>query len=185
LRILKLLVILALFAVISIPGAAYAQTQRAGTFTISPMVGGFYWDGDEHVGNGPEYGIGVGYNFTDHFGTEFMFNFADPGTDSELDHGDINLLLFHLDAVYHFKKLWIFDPYVAAGLGAGEISLWLGHNRPHRYDTIYSLNYGGGIEYFVSDKIAIRGDLRHVITLDNHTLSNFMYTAGATLYIGK
>ncbi len=83
-RILKLLAVFVLFAVISIPGAANAQTQRAGTFTISPMLGGFYWDKDEHVGNGPEYGIGVGYNFTDHFGTEFMFNFADPGTDSGL-----------------------------------------------------------------------------------------------------
>jgi OmpA-OmpF porin, OOP family len=184
-RVFKFLAVLALFAVISIPGAANAQTQRAGTFTISPMIGGFYWDPDEHVGNGPEYGIGVGYNFTDHFGTEFMFNFADPGTDNELDNGDINLLLFHLDAVYHFKKLWMFDPYVVAGIGAGELSLWLGHNRPHQYDQIYSLNYGGGIEYFISKKVAIRGDLRHVITLDNHTLSNLMYTAGATFYIVK
>ncbi len=100
---------------ISIPGAAYAQTKRAGTFTISPIFGGFDWDEDEHVGNGPEYGIGAGYNFTDHFGTELMFNFADPGTDKEFDTGDINLWLLHLDFVYHFNKLWIFDPYVVAG----------------------------------------------------------------------
>ncbi len=53
------------------------------------------------------------------------------------------------------------------------------------YDSISSFNYGGGIEYFVSDKIAIRGDLRHVITINNRTFSNFMYTAGATYYIGK
>jgi OOP family OmpA-OmpF porin len=181
----KLLAILALLAVISIPGAAYAQTKRAGTFTISPMFGGFDWDEDEHVGNGPEYGIGVGYNFTDQFGTEFMFNFADPGTDKEFNNGDINLFLYHLDFVYHFKKLWIFEPYIVAGGGIGQISKWLGDNQAHHYDSISTFNYGGGIEYFVSDKFAIRGDLRHVITIDDHTLSNFMYTAGATFYVGK
>ena len=184
-RILKLLAILALFAVISVPGAAHAQTKRAGTFTISPIFGGFNWDEDEHVGNGPEYGIGAGYNFTDHFGTELMFNFADPGTDKEFDNGDINLYLLHLDAVYHFQKLWIFEPYVVVGGGIGEISKWLGKNQAHQYDSVTSFDYGGGIEYFVSDNIAIRGDLRHVITFDDLTLSNFMYTAGATYYIGK
>lgn len=184
-RILKLFAILALFAALSIPGAAYAQTKRAGAFTISPIFGGFDWDEDEHVGNGPEYGIGAGYNFTDHFGTELMFNFADPGTDKEFDTGDINLWLLHLDFVYHFNKLWIFDPYVVLGGGIGQISRWRGDHQTHMYDSISSFNYGGGIEYFVSDKIAIRGDLRHVITINNRTFSNFMYTAGATYYIGK
>lgn len=183
-RILKLFAFFALFAVISIPGQAHAQTQRAGTFTVSPMFGGFNWDEDEHVGNGPEYGIGLGYNFTDHFGTEFMFNFADPGTDGGFQDRDINLFLYHLDAVYHFKKLWIFDPYVVVGGGIGEISLWKGPGKPHQYDSITMFNYGGGIEYFISDKLAIRGDLRHVLTFDP-TLSNFMYTAGVTYYIGK
>jgi len=185
LRILKLWAILALFAVISIPGAAYAQTERAGTFTISPMFGGFYWDPAQHVGNGPEYGIAAGYNFTDHFGTELMFNFADPGTDSSFNDGDINLFLLHLDGVYHFNKVWIFDPYVVAGAGWGEVGRWKGKNQPHLFDIKATYSYGGGIEYFISKKVAIRGDLRHVITFDSRTFSNLMYTVGATYYLGK
>lgn len=184
-RVGELTAVLVLFIVMSLPTAAGADTARAGKFAISPMLGGFYWDPDTHLGNGPEYGIGAAYNFTESFGAELMFNFADPGTDSGFNNGDINLYLVHLDAVYHFRSIWKLEPYVAAGAGMAWREQYLGGEDPRHFTTLATLNAGGGIEYPISDRVALRGDLRYMATIGDFNYNNFMYIVGITYYIGN
>ena len=50
-------------------GAATAE-QRAGAFTVSPFVGGYTFDGVEHLETRPVYGLRLGYDITKNFGIE-------------------------------------------------------------------------------------------------------------------
>ncbi len=62
---------------------------------------------------------------------------------------------------------------------------FMGGKDPRHFDPLATLNAGGGVEYFVSGKIALRGDLRYVATIGGFNCNNFRYTADATYYMGK
>jgi outer membrane protein OmpA-like peptidoglycan-associated protein len=69
---------------------------------------------------------------------------------------------------------------LAAGIGG------MHHNFPGRqmgnYPE-YAPNYGAGVKYFVTENIALRGDVRHIILPDDE-LNNLEYTAGVTFQFG-
>jgi OOP family OmpA-OmpF porin len=46
-----------------------------------------------------------------------------------------------------------------------------------------ALDYGAGLKYFLYSNVALRGDVRHIITL-NDRFNNLEYTLGATIYFG-
>ena len=46
-----------------------------------------------------------------------------------------------------------------------------------------ALDYGAGLKYFLYSNIALRGDVRHIITL-NDRFNNLEYTLGVTIYFG-
>jgi OOP family OmpA-OmpF porin len=45
------------------------------------------------------------------------------------------------------------------------------------------MNYGGGLKYFFTDRVALRGDVRHVISFDD-THHNMIYTLGVDFLFG-
>ena len=45
------------------------------------------------------------------------------------------------------------------------------------------INYGAGLKYFITENMALRGDVRHVISFDS-THHNLMYTVGLTIFFG-
>ncbi|MDO9263520.1 MAG: porin family protein, partial [Desulfosalsimonadaceae bacterium] len=114
--------------------AGWCETSQ-GDFYISPMFGGHVFEGNQHIDNGPTYGLGLGYQFTDNLGVEAMFNYT--RTDSDPGSLDIDVFPMHLDAVYNFMPDQKLVPYVAAGLGAivfdpdGDCE-----------DTDFMMNYG-------------------------------------------
>ncbi|MFZ2633712.1 MAG: OmpA family protein [Desulfosalsimonadaceae bacterium] len=159
----------------------FAQAGWCGTgqgdFYISPMFGGHVFEGNQHIDNGPVYGLGLGYQFTENLGAEAMFKYT--RTDSDPGSLDIDVFPMHLDAVYNFMPDRKLVPYVAAGLGAilfdpdGDCE-----------DTDFLMNYGAGLKYFIhEDSIALRGDVRHLISFDE-TRSNLVYTAGLMFNFG-
>ncbi|RJP93932.1 MAG: outer membrane beta-barrel domain-containing protein [Desulfobacteraceae bacterium] len=150
---------------------------RQGDFYFSPMFGGHLFEGNQNIDNAATYVLGLGYQFTDQFGAEAMFNFTK--TDSDPGSSDIDVYPMHLDAVYNIFPDQKCVPYVAAGLGAISFD-------PHGdcSDTEFMMNYGAGIKYFIyEDLIALRGDVRHLISFD-HTQSNLLYTAGLMFNFG-
>jgi len=156
--------------------------NRAGAITVSPYVGGYIFDHEQSYQNletSPTYGIRAGYNFTENWGAEARFGYSNP--DSRLPNGqDAQVLTYGIDALYHFNVTPEFVPFLAAGIGG------MHHNFPGRqmgYYPEYAPNYGAGVKYFVTDNIALRGDVRHVILPDNG-LNNLEYTAGATFQFG-
>ena len=173
-----LTVVVALLALTGVCSSSALAAERAETFTISPMVGGYLFEGDQHLKGSPNYGAAVGYNLTDNIGVEAGFNFVDSGFRAGNGTNQVNVFLYRLDALYHFLSGSALQPYVAAGAGAVVFGPEPGSSKAHAL-----FDWGGGLEYFVTDQIALRGDVRHVISFDS-TYNNLSYTAGVTVFLG-
>lgn len=151
-----------------------AAGHRADSFMVSPFIGGYAFDSDLNLEDELTYGIGLGYNFTENLAAEAVFNY----TDTELDKGasDVEGYLYRLDALYHFMPENRLVPYVAAGIGAFDFDPDAGDS-----ETEFSGNIGAGMKYFLNESIALRADVRDVMTFPEN---NLLYTAGLTFYLG-
>ena len=154
----------------------WCETSQ-GDFFLSPMFGGHVFEGNQDIDNGLTYGLGLGYQFTDHWGTEVFFNYT--RTDSDPGNNDIDVFPMHLDAVYNIFPDQKCVPYLVAGLGA----IVFDPDGPEESDADFMVNYGAGIKYFVHDAVALRLDVRHLISSDD-TQSNLLYTAGLMFNFG-
>ena len=180
-KVLTLLAGVSLLLSMSICTNALAQ-DRAGTFSISPLAGFALFEGDQFLKTSPVYGGAFGYNFDEHFGVELGGSFIDSGT-RRGNSVDVHTYFYHMDALYHMKP-WggKFQPYLAAGVG-GMTFDYEGDVRGKDPVTAFAVNYGGGVEYFIADNFALRGDVRHVITT-NGGFNDLLCTAGVTVYFG-
>ena len=159
---------------------AMAQTAiaeiRPGAINISPSIGGYIFEGNQDLENGPTYGLGVGYQFDEHWATEAVFNLV--GTELDFDGRDVDVYVYHIDGMYHFMPAEKLVPYIAAGLGGITFN-------PDNADSEndFALNYGAGLNYFLSENVALRTDVRHVISFDE-TQNNLLYTVGLNFFFG-
>ena len=153
-----------------------AAENKAGAFTVSPMIGGYVFEGNEKIENDAAYGLGLGYNIDQNWGLEGMFNFID--TDSKKDAGDVDIYSYRIDTLYHFMPDKKLVPYVATGIGGMTFDYSRDSN-----DTNFLVNYGAGLKYFVNDFTALRADVRHIISF-NETYNNLAYTFGLTFLFG-
>ncbi len=142
--------------------------------TLSPLIGGYLFEGDQDLKHKPTYGLGLGYNFDSHWATEAVFNYID--TRSKKSAGDVDGKLYRLDGLYHFTPSQNLVPYLAAGIGGLTLNPDRGSS-----DSNVIFNYGGGIKYFIKENIALRGDVRHILSFPEN---NLLYTAGLTFFFG-
>ena len=89
--------------------------------------------------------------------TEFVFNIIN--TEFDTTGGDMDVYLYRLDGLYHFRPDTRLVPYLAAGIGGISFDPDNGKG-----DDKFLVNYGGGLKYFVKENIALRGDIRHLIS---------------------
>ncbi len=164
-----------LILLISLANNAAAE-NKAGAMTISPMIGGYLFEGDQNIEDKAAYGLGLGYNIDQNWGLEGMFNFIE--TDSEKDAGDLDVYMYRLDTLYHFMPEKKLVPYLATGIGGMTFDPNHAKN-----DTDFLVNYGGGIKYFLNDFTALRADVRHIMSFDE-TYNNLAYTFGLTFLLG-
>ena len=163
---------------LSFAGGVSAE-MKAGAVSISPHVGGYLFEGDQDLKNRPIYGFGLGYNLNERWGVEASLSGINTGSD--VTAGDVNAYLYRLEGLYHFNITDRFVPYLAAGVGGITLS-------PDSGSTKNSplFNYGAGVKYFLTEDIALRGDVRHVIAFDSRdaTNNNLLYTVGLSISIG-
>jgi len=164
-----------LILLIGLANTANAE-NKAGAFTVSPMLGGYIFEDNQDIEDKATYGLGLGYNIDQNWGLEGMFNYID--TDSEKDAGDVDAYIYRIDTLYHFTPDKKLVPYIATGIGG----ITLDPSRESN-DTDFLVNYGGGIKYFVNDFTALRADVRHIISF-NDTYNNLAYTFGLTFLLG-
>ena len=151
----------------------------AESFSVSPYVGGYSFFGSEHLETAPVFGVRAGYNFTKNFGTEAVFDLVRTDGNA-IDKSDVDVYNWHLDALYHFMPAGPLVPYLAAGYGGQT------RESDSRGENTYGVfNLGGGVKYFMTDGLAVRGDLRYlVMEHDNQTFHNLEYTVGVDFLFG-
>ena len=172
-------------AVLCSTAAPVLAGERAGAFSISPFVGGYTFDGVQHLETAPVFGLRLGYDLTKNFGVEAVGDYlATEGTRSKTS---INSLSYRLDLLYNFMADGPLVPYLAVGGGGitrghGNDGLKINKND----NTSATINAGMGIKYFVTDSVALRADARQLFLLEkpNEPMYNWEYTAGLTFVLG-
>ncbi len=89
--------------------------EREGAFSVSPFVGGYTFDGVQHLKTAPVYGLRLGYDITNHMGVEYVGDYlATEGTQAKRS---INAISYRMDALYNFMPEGRLVPYLALGGG--------------------------------------------------------------------
>lgn len=155
--------------------------NKANTFSVSPVVGGITYEGNQHLETGPVFGGRAGYNFTKALGIEALFDYS--RTESTLTGKTLDLYRYGGELLYHFWPDNKFVPYLAAGYGGMNFK---GANPyPGNSKTKGVADYGLGFKYFVTDDIAWRNDIRGLLYYygkqDQHAVE---YTTGVYISFG-
>ncbi len=154
--------------------------MRPGAYSISPYVGLYKFEGNLDLNSGPTYGVRLGYDFTKRFGVEMDLGYVDTKYTEVAPDRYTDVYNYRLEALYHFfpeKKL---VPFVAAGFGGQTMNY---RNTPKSDTTHFAGDYGVGLKYFLTDNVALRTDLRHVLgfaSIEN----NLEWTFGLTFLFG-
>ena len=177
--------LLVLIVSLAIAASAVAEGIRPGSFTLSPVVGGYTFDGDQHLETRPVYGIRGGYDFTKCFGIEGVFDYVmSVGTRDNIS--DIHMYRYGAESLLYLMHDSKVIPYLAAGYSG--ITIDYERNTPrgaaHFHNNKGIGDYGAGLKFFLTDNLALRGDFRHLLFSRNEVLSNYEYTAGVTFLFG-
>ena len=89
---------------------------KEGQFSISPVIGGYTFDSDQHLKTNLVYGARAGYNFTKKFGVEALFDYAKTDSDNG-GKGDVSMYRYGGELLYHLWPDNNLVPYLAAGYG--------------------------------------------------------------------
>ncbi len=170
-------------------GSAAAE-NRSGSFNISPLVGGYLFEGNQNLKDRPVFGIGLGYNFDQNWGLEGTFTYTPSRLEGGGSHDQINVYTGRLDALYHFLPGAKVVPYAA--LGGGIISLGSDSTPDESHDDQdLIVDYGVGLKFFFHPDLALRLDVRHVLDFnvnDDHKsqelYNNLAALAGVTWQLG-
>ena len=177
-------ILISLAMAMCIASAAQAEGNRAGFFTLSPVVGGYTYDGAQHLQTRPLYGIRGGYNFTDNFGFEALFNYV-QSVGTQPGFGDTHMYRYGGDFLWHFMPEGKLVPYLAAGYSCittdYENKVFLA-GETHFHHTSGVGDYGVGVKYFINDDWALRGDVRQLIVQSGGPLFNYEYSFGLTYH---
>jgi OOP family OmpA-OmpF porin len=90
-----------------------------------------------------------------------------------------NVYNYRLEGLYYFMPESKLVPFLAAGVGGMSID----YHDSTASKTRAVVDYGAGLKYFLFDWLALRGDVRHVLSFGS-IHSNLEYTIGVTFYFG-
>jgi OOP family OmpA-OmpF porin len=171
-----------------LPGLSNAEI-REGTLEITPFVGKMFFYNKANLKDQVIFGFREGYNFTKNLGIEGSFEFVHASVDDRTKPAAgnpyfgapetaVSSFLYHIDGIYHFLPDGSFNPFVTGGLGAAIY-------QPNVNSTQGRLlaDAGVGAKYWISDRSALRVDVRDIITFDR-TLHNIEVTGGLAISLG-
>jgi len=157
---------------------------KAGSIHISPMAGGYFFEGDQPIQSGPIVALGFAYNLSDNIGLELMgkagefdFFYCELCGDQPLEDSLYGYWA-HLDARYHLWPKNRLVPYLALGGGY----MWLDDDRYIDTESPFA-HYGAGFFFELTDKFHLRGDVRHVLPFDDEH-NNLSAILGISLALG-
>ncbi len=81
-------------------------------------------------------------------------------TETDRNNAHVDLDQIRLDGIYNFARVGNFQTYLAAGIGESEYA------RRFSDAVETNINAGGGVRYFLSPKLSLRGDVRLIGSAD-------------------
>lgn len=158
--------------------AAFAQ-ERQGAVSLSPFIGGYTFDGTQHALTRPVYGLRLGYDVTRNWGVEGVFDYVASETTQQRQ--DFRAYSYRLDVLYNFMPDRVLVPYLAVGGGGVTFE-----DEADNENTDATFNFGGGVKYYITDSVAVRGDVRQILLFegDDRGFNNWEYTVGMTFLFG-
>jgi OOP family OmpA-OmpF porin len=186
-----LIIVIMLMAVVT---AAQAEV-RAGSVSLTPFAGGYFFEGNQDLKNSPVIGLRAGYNFTKNLGMEGFFGYSQTQIkDSNYWDPWQDVKNFGIEGLYHFMPEGRIVPFIAIGFGAIYFSKGYNYQDPSYGDRFesshYSVDYGAGLKLFLTDNIALRADVRHVLPLNgtwnnpDYLHNDFLATLGINFAFG-
>ena len=168
--------ILAALLVMGLSQAALAE-NKAETITFAPYVGGYTFQGDQHLETSPVLGFRLGYNFTENWALEGVIDYLKA--DGTRANTKVEMVRYGGDLLYNFMPKSSFVPYLA--VGAGGLDFTSGGHPDQRIVG----NYGGGAKWFIAENVALRGDIRGLnYQYEKKLKTNVEYTVGLHIAVG-
>lgn len=155
---------------VSFNNSVQAEIQ-ADSFSFTPFIGGYFFEGNQNDKNAVTFGARAGYNFTKHWGAEGFLTYAP--TDFQDTNTRNNVYVAGIEGLYYFFPDGRFVPFVAVGAGAFHYS----DNRTGLVPTNFAADYGIGAKLYLNDYIALRADVRHVMPF-NDRYNDLLATIG-------
>jgi len=170
-----LTVVILLMAVVT----AVQAEVRAGSISVTPFIGGYAFEGNEYdLKTTYTAGLRAGYNFTKNIGVEGFFNYVPTEVKDTVD-ADVKLYGYGIEGIFHFMPESRFVPFLAIGIGGIHYSTPADVSEMNKF----TVDYGAGLKIFLTDNIALRGDVRHVIPL-NDRYNDLLVTFGICFSFG-
>ncbi len=158
------------------PATTPAQPSAGspGQYTVTPFVG-YAFSGDLDGGTGA-VGVAAGYIWSNRISFEGEFNWLPSSENSGIVEVDSNVWHLTGNMLYRFsgRENWV--PYAAVGLGVGHAGVDVDVNEDGFDDPLLdtfdsssnalTVNFGGGVERTISERMAFRGDLRYFFGSD-------------------
>ncbi|GFO69692.1 hypothetical protein GMLC_32710 [Geomonas limicola] len=165
--LLKVMSALAMVAVASSSGFAESSSKN---LILTGELGGFLPGGAEHIDPAPQFGLKIGTSITDLITIESGISFTPATSTSGLSS---NFSQLQLEFLYQFLKKDQWRLYGAIGVGGtlGSGAVKSGANA----------DFGLGAFYFLSDRLALRSDIRDVIEVANIG-NNLLVSAGVSYF---
>ena len=168
-----LTVVIMLMAIVT---AAQAEV-KAGSVSLTPFAGYYYFEGNQDLKNSPIFGLRAGYNITEHLGLEGFFSYTQTEIQDESQWDPWqNVYSYGIEGLYHFMPESRFVPFIAIGIGGIHYSKgfsYIDSSYGERFESNkFAVDYGAGVKIFLTDDIALRADVRHVLPINNGTWNN-------------
>jgi OmpA-OmpF porin, OOP family len=174
----KIVMFIAILMLLATVTAGQAEV-KAGAFSISPFIGGYTFEGNEDLKTAPVYGLRGGYNFTKNWGLEGFFNYVSTENQSLAGNPDVKLYGYGIEGLYHFMPEGRLVPFLAVGAGGTRYNGSGGVDDRNKF----TVDYGAGLKYFLTDNVALRADVRHVLPF-NDRYNDLLYTVGLHFSFG-
>ncbi len=167
-----------------VAGGIASAEIRPKTFTASPFLGGYTFEGDQHVETSFIFGARFGYDYTKRVGVEALIDFGKTETHGVQPKRDVRLLTAGVEGLYYFMPDSKLVPFLAGGLRGVQIEDTRNHVNDADIDKArLGVAYGAGVKYFLAPELAVRGDVRHIV-LFNEGWNNLEYTLGLAFAFG-
>ncbi len=152
------------------------KDERNSGFTLTPGVGQYGFDSSRNLDDESFYSLALGYQFALPYAIELVYAASDATVSGASNSIDVEQA--RLDFLYNIGQYGNWQPYLALGVANTSFA-------ETSIEDETSLALGGGVNYQLSDRLALRGDLRHLSSVGDSKSKDLMLSLGLRLFFGS